>query len=173
MDKEKQLVSSSEQEILICSILDLLNSCEFLPDEIKEKGIIYYDLEPDVSCIGIATINSPIISQRFVGGSYIGEYNFRICYRYTVSNPEDRLVYQSLVTSIGEWLEKRTVTTKSGDTYRLENYPFVSDSITISKMEQTSRNILIDKNNSGYEDTIVDIKTTYHKKYNYFSMYKN
>lgn len=162
MDKKYPLASTSEQEIIIKTLIDLINEFPDLPQIVKSKGLIFYDMLPNAECMGLATINSAIILQKYIGGSYIGQYNFRLQYRYSTKNYNERIQKQSLLSTIGEWLEKKKITRIDGSNFSLENYPEISTNKTIIEIEITDRTILIDKNKTGYEDSLIDLRLTYH-----------
>lgn len=162
MDKKYPLASQSEQEILIKTLIDLINTFPNLPKAVKEKGIIFYDMLPSMECIGLATIGSAIILQKYIGGSYIGQYNFRLQYRYSTKNYNERIQKQSLLSTIGEWLEKKKIITQDGSIFSLESYPEISKNINIIEIEVTDRTVLIDKNKTGYEDSLIDLILKYH-----------
>lgn len=169
MDKKYPLASQSEQEILIKTLIDLINTFPDLPKVIREKGVMFYDMFPSLECIGIATLNSAIILKKYIAGSYIGQYNFRLQYRYSTKNYNERIQKQSLLSTIGEWLEKKKITRLDGSEYSLGNYPEISKNKNIIEIEVTDRTILIDKNKTGYEDSLIDLILTYHvgKEENY------
>lgn len=162
MDKKYPLASQSEQEILIKTLMNLINTFPDLPKAIKTKGVIFYDMFPSLECLGIATLNSAIILQKYIGGSYIGQYNFRLQYRYSTKNYKERIQKQSLLSTIGEWLEKKKIKRLDGSTFELESYPEISKNKNIIEIEVTDRTILIDKNKTGYEDSLIDLILKYH-----------
>lgn len=155
-----QLASLTDQELIIKALLNLINYFPDLPKSIKE--VMFYDMLPDKECMGIATTKSAIILKKYVAGSYIGQYHFRIHYRYATKNYNERIQKQSLISAIGEWLSRQTITKASGEKYRLEEYPEISDHINIISIEVTDRTILVDKDKSGYEDSIIDLILKYH-----------
>lgn len=161
-NKIYQLVSVSEQETIIQTLLDLINSFPDLPTTIKTKGIMYYDMYPDLECLGLATTGSAIKYQSFIGGSYIGQYNFRLHYRYSTKNYKERLAKQSLISTIGEWLQGYEIQREDGTKYQLNNYPEISKNKSIESIEITNRTVLVDKNKTGYEDSIIDSILKYH-----------
>ena len=161
-DKTYSLVSNSEQELIIKVLLELLNSFPDLPKEIKNKGIQFYDIFPNNECMSFASLDSARIYTRFIGGSYIGQYNFRVAYRYSTKNYKERLSKQSLISTIGQWLQQDTIIRPDGSTYKLESYPILDTNKTISSIENIDRTIIADKNNTGYEDSIIDCLLKYH-----------
>nr|DAW44989.1 MAG TPA: Minor capsid protein from bacteriophage [Bacteriophage sp.] len=161
MDRYK-LASNSEQELIIKSLIELIKTFPFLPKSVK--NIMFYDMIPDNECIGIGTNSGAKIYRKYIGNSYIGKYNFRLHYRYATKNSNERLSKQSLISTIGEWLGKQTITNSDGTTYVLESYPYVSDSIDIIEISEENRTILVDKNKNGIEDSIMDLNLMYHKK---------
>jgi hypothetical protein len=158
------LVSISEQETLIKTLISLLNTFPDLPETVKDKGILFYDMFPDIECLGMATAGSAVIFKKFIAGSYIGQYSFRLQYRYSTKNYSERISKQSLVSTISEWLQRGIITRPDGTTYQLENYPEISENKTIMSIEITDRTVLIDKNKTGYEDSITDLILKYHVK---------
>lgn len=161
-NKTYPLVSISEQEVLIQTLLDLINSFPDLPKAIKSKGVMYYDMYPDLECLGLATTGSAIKYQSFVGGSYIGQYKFRLHYRYSTKNYKERLAKQSLISTIGEWLQGYEIQREDGSKYKLNEYPSLSDNKKITSIEIVNRTVLVDKNKTGYEDSIIDSILKYH-----------
>lgn len=156
------LASTSEQEIIIKKLLELINSFPDLPKIIKDKGIGFYDLLPNVENMAFASLDSARIFTRYIGGSYIGQYRFRIGYRYSTKNFEERISKQSLLSTIGEWLQKDTITRTDGTTFKLEAYPILDTDKEIISIENIDRTVVIDKNNTGYEDSIIDCILKYH-----------
>lgn len=156
------LVSISEQETLINTLISLINTFPDLPRAVKEKGVLFYDMFPSLECLGIATVSSAVIFQRFIAGSYIGKYCFRLQYRYSTKNHEERISKQSLVSTIAQWLQGEDITRPNGTSYSLEKYPKISENKEIMNIEITDRTVLIDKNKSGYEDSITDLILKYH-----------
>lgn len=159
MDKYP-LASLTDQELIIEALINLINSFPDIPKNIKE--VMFYDIFPNKESLGIATTKSAIVFKKYIGGSYIGQYNFRIHYRYATKNYKERIQKQSLISTIGEWMEQKTITKSNGETYKLESYPQISDYINIISIEIIDRTILIDKDKSGYEDSIIDLRLKYH-----------
>lgn len=156
------IISLSEQESVTLTILDLLNTFPDLPAVIKSKGISFYDMFPNLECMGLATQGSGIILKQFIGESYIGQINFRLQYRYSTKNSNARIQKQSLLSTIGEWINKKSIVKSDGTEYKLEKYPEIAEGKNILSIKSTSRTILVDKNLSGYEDSILDLLCTYH-----------
>nr|DAI79298.1 MAG TPA: Minor capsid protein from bacteriophage [Caudoviricetes sp.] len=161
MDKYK-LVSNSEQELIIKSLIDLIKTFPALPKSVK--NIMFYDMLPDNECIGIGTNGGAKIFRKYIGNSYIGKYSFRMHYRYATKNSDERISKQSLLSTISEWLGGNTIINFDGTTYVLESYPYVSDKIDIIEISEENRTILVDKNKNGIEDSIIDLNLMYHKK---------
>lgn len=162
MANKYELASNSEQELIIRVLLDLLNSFPDLPKSIKAKGIQFYDMFPNNECMSFGSLDSARIHTRYIGGSYIGQYNFRLAYRYSTKNFNERLSKQSLLSTIGEWLQQDTITRQNGTTYTLKSYPMLDNNKGICSIEVTDRTIIADKNNTGYEDSIIDCLLKYH-----------
>lgn len=160
--KTYPLVSTSEQELIISKLIELINSFPDLPKIIKDKGIGFYDLSPNTESMAFASLDSARILTRYIGGSYIGQYKFRIAYRYSTKNFEERISKQSLLSTIGEWFQKDTITRTDGTTFKLEKYPILNIDKEIISIENIDRTIVIDKNNTGYEDSIIDCLLKYH-----------
>lgn len=156
------LVSNSEQELIIKKLIELINTFPDLPDSIKKKGVQFYDMFPNNECLSFASLDSARISIKYIGGSYIGQYRFRLAYRYSTKNFNERISKQSLISTLGEWLQQDTITRPDGTTYKLESYPELDSDRNITSIENTDRTILVDKNNSGYEDSIIDCLLKYH-----------
>lgn len=156
------LVSISEQETLINTLISLINTFPDLPSVVKEKGVLFYDMFPNLESLGMATVSSAVIFQRFIAGSYIGKYCFRLQYRYSTKNDKERISKQSLVSTIAQWLQGEDITRPDGTSYSLEKYPKISENKEIMSIEVTDRTVLIDKNKSGYEDSITDLILKYH-----------
>lgn len=156
------LASLTDQELIIDSLINLINNFPDLPKSVHE--IMFYDMLPNNECIGIATTKSAIIFKQYISNSYIGQYNFRIHYRYATKNYKERIQKQSLISTIGEWLSGKTIIKTSGDKYRLEEYPKISNYINIISIEISDRTVLVDKDKSGYEDSIIDLILKYHAR---------
>lgn len=156
------LASNSEQELIIRKLLEMINTFPDLPQIVKSKGIAFYDLSPNTECMAFASLDSARIFSRYIGGSYIGQYKFRIAYRYSTKSFEERISKQSLLSTIGEWLQKDTITRPDGTTFKLEAYPPLDTNKEIFSIQNTDRTVIIDKNNTGYEDSIIDCLLKYH-----------
>lgn len=161
MDKYP-LIGNSDQELIIKSLINLIKKFPVLPKSVK--NIMFYDMFPDTECIGIGTNSGTKIFKKYIGGSYLGNYSFRLHYRYSTKNYNERISKQSLISSICEWLGKNPIISSDGNTYILESYPYVSDNIDIIEISEENRTILIDKNKNGIEDSIIDLNLIYHKK---------
>lgn len=162
------ILSQSEQELITMSLIKLLNSFPELPNNIRKLGVQFYDMFPNCECLGIATLGAPKILKKYIGGSYIGAYNFRLDYRYSTKNPSERIKKQSLISTIADWLSRKPIvkaeenTNKLSIAYRLEDYPYISKEISIFSIETIDFTVLADKNKSGYEDSINDFTLKYH-----------
>lgn len=156
------LASNSEQELIIRNLLELINSFPDLPKIIKDKGIGFYDLSPNIESMAFASLDSARIFTRYIGGSYIGQYKFRIAYRYSTKNSLERISKQSILSTIASFLQKDTITRTDGTTFKLETYPSLDTDKEIISIENIDRTVVIDKNNTGYEDSIIDCILKYH-----------
>lgn len=159
------ILSQSEQELITMSLIKLLNSFPELPNQIRKLGVQFYDMFPNCECLGIATLGAPKILKKYIGGSYIGAYNFRLDYRYSTKNPDERIAKQSLINTISDWLSRKPIVKPANNlsiAYRLAEYPFVSNEIAIFSIETVDFTVLTDKNKSGYEDSINDLILKYH-----------
>lgn len=157
-----QIVSLVEQEKIITDVILLVESFPLLPDIIKKNGIMFSDMSQKIECMGMWSIDSAVKINQFIAGSYIGQYRFTLQYRYSTRNKNERLSKQSLLTTIGEWLGKRKIVTEDGNVFQLEEYPKISEENEINKIEMTDRTILVDKNTSGYEDSVASFQLTYY-----------
>ncbi len=123
---------------------------------------MYYDLLPNTECIGLSTANRAYIYQKFIGGSYIGVYTFKLLYRYSIQKAEERIQKQSLISTIGEWLQKFEITKDDGTKYKLEEYPNIADNKSIYEIIIINRTALSYKSQSGYEDSGIDLQLKYY-----------
>lgn len=162
MDNNYSIISLSEQESVTLAIISLVNRFPDLPLAVKSRGVSYYDMFPNFECMGIAPQGSAIVEKKFIGMSYIGMIKFRLQYRYSTSNSSERIQKQSIISTIGEWLSRKTITRPDGTNYKLDEYPDISENINILSIDAVNRTILVDKSLSGYEDSILDLILKYH-----------
>lgn len=162
MAKDYLLASISDQEKIIETLINLIADFPDMPPSVKK--IMFYDMLPSNECIGIATTRSAIVFKKYINGDYIGQYRFRMDYRYATKNPDERIQKQSLLSTISEWLSKKPIQRLDGTTYSISEYPEISDVISISSIEIVDRAILVDKNKSGFEDSIIDLVLKYYRK---------
>lgn len=161
-NKVYPLVSNSEQELIIKKLIELINTFPDLPKTVKEKGVQFYDMFPNNECLSLGSLDSARIYTKYVGGSYIGQYRFRVAYRYSTKNFNERISKQSLISTLGEWLQQDTITRPDGTNYKLESYPELDTDKNICSIEIIDRTLIADKNNTGYEDSIIDCLLKYH-----------
>lgn len=157
-----QIVSLGEQERLITEIILLVETFPLLPEIIKKNGIMFSDMSPNTECMGMWSIGSAVKINQFIAGSYIGQYRFTLQYRYSTKNSKERLSKQSLLTTVGDWLGKKKIVTEDGNEFQLKEYPKTCGKNDINKIEMTEHTILIDRNASGYEDSVANFQLTYY-----------
>lgn len=149
---QRQLVAADEEQTISRSIMQWINSCPEIPDNITRINFEQFQVsaagEILVPSMALSVIQSAYITRRYVLGGHEGEYQFAIIYRIKPGNSNDaRLKADEALNAIGDWAR--------------ENLPDIGDNIVVKHVEPTTRAVLLGVTESGDEDHQILLRMVY------------
>lgn len=144
-EKPIEFVSAKEEDNVSRKILSFLNSYPGIPITIS---LIDYEFMPAESVsMAISTVQSTYIVERFINGSYIAEYQFKVIYRVKPSSPDGRLKADETLDGLGDWITGKA--------------PDIGEGLIVQELEQTTRSSLYARMENGWEDHQIFMRMTY------------
>lgn len=148
-DRPIELVPAKEDDQISRKMLAWLNEwTENNSDIPLSIALIDYEfMTAGVPGLSMSTIQSTYIIERFINGSYIAEYQFKIIYRTKPSTPNARLSADELLDSLGDWATGQK--------------PNIGAGLEVQELEQTMRSSLFARMDDGWEDHQIFMRMTY------------
>lgn len=143
---EKQLPGTdiSEQDLISRTLLDLINSCPYVPDGITVQ---YGQLE-ECKCMALIAVPGAVKLKEYITGSYLAQFPTALYYRSQPSDTLQRLDAQKTIDNIGQWLEAA-------------EYPQIDGSREIERIYRVSASELVYRGEDGTEDWQILITLEY------------
>lgn len=164
MEKQGILLTISELEDIQKTMLALLNAFPELPEQVKKDGIFFEQLRPKCVSICMSTLPNAIVKEKYVGGSYLAKYPFKLVLQTMSVTNEQRIDSQAILSKIGEWLEGRTIVDLHGNSYEMGEYPTMSDDRNITNIYRTSGAKLTQRIPPNIEISEAKFETLYYVK---------
>lgn len=118
------------------------------PDVPLSIDLIDYEFMPaDKPCMALSLVQSAYIIERFITGSYIAEYQFKIIYRTNPNTPDARLSADELLDRLGAWATGQK--------------PYIGDGLEVQTLEQDTPAALFARMEGGWEDHQIFMRMTY------------
>lgn len=118
------------------------------PDAPEAIERIDYEFMPAKKvCMALSLIQGAYVAERFIDGSYIAEYQFKIIYRLNPSSQNRRLEADELLDELAAWAGGQT--------------PFIGDGLEVQEIEQTTTSALFAIMDGGWEDHQIFMRMTY------------
>ena len=118
------------------------------PDVPLSIELIDYEFMPaDKPSMALSLVQSAYIIERFITGSYIAEYQFKIIYRTNPNTPYARLSADELLDRLGAWATGQK--------------PYIGDGLEVQTLEQDTPAALFARMEGGWEDHPIFMRMTY------------
>lgn len=140
--------TATEQQMISKIFLDIINSCPNIPNNlIVQYG--YLDEINESMCL--IPNGKAIYNKQWINGSYEAQFPVSLIYRVRPVDTLNRLKCQSIIDTIGEYLEKIT-------------YPHIDNNRTIQRIERLSNSELVYRDETGIEDWQLNLNLIYRYK---------
>lgn len=148
-DRPVEFVSGLEESDISKKMLKWLNTWPAQnPDVPLSIDLIDYEfMDAKDECMAMSLIQSTYIIERFISGSYIADYQFKIVYRSKPRSPDARLNADDLLNQLGEWATGQK--------------PDIGSGLEVQELEQTTRSSLFARMEDGWEDHQIFMRMTY------------
>ena len=133
--KPKTLVSADENADVSRAVRQWLNT---YPDKPLSK--LDFEWLGEKSGLCISTIQAAYKTKQFIDGSYQAQYQFRIIYRTTATDADERITADEVLDKYGEWAEQN-----SGSLT-------IADGITVKKVKRDTAAALFARYEGDVED---------------------
>lgn len=144
-DKAVEFVPAQEENGISRNILTWLNTFPGLPLYIERLD--YEFMSPDTVCMALSLVQSAYIVERFIDGSYIADYQFKIIYRVNPGGANARLDADEMLDQLGAWADGQE--------------PDIGDGLEVQELEQTTPAALFARMEGGWEDHQIFFRMTY------------
>ena len=143
-EKPKTLVSASENADASRAVRKWLN---MYPDKPLTK--LDFEWLGDSSGLCISTIQAAYKTKQFIDGTYQAQYQFKIIYRTTAKNADERMTADEVLDKYGAWAEAN-----SGSLV-------IADGITVKKVKRDTAAALFARYEGDVEDHQILLTLTY------------
>lgn len=164
MEKQGIPVAISELEDVQKTMLALLNTFPELPEQVQKDGIFFEQLKPNSVSMCMSTLPNAIIKEKYIGGSYLAKYPFKLVLQSMSVTNEQRIDSQAILSKIGEWLELRTMIDSHENRYELGEYPEMLGDRNITKIYRTGGAKLMQRIPPNIEISEARFETLYYVK---------
>lgn len=144
-DERIEFVPAREENGISRNVLSWLNTFPGLPLYIERLD--YEFMDADTVCMALSLVQSAYIVERFIDGSYIADYQFKIIYRVNPSGVNARLDADEMLDSLGAWADGQA--------------PYIGDGLEVQELEQTTPASLFARIEGGWEDHQIFFRMTY------------
>lgn len=100
-ERQRILVSASEQAEISRTVLRWLNSCDNKP-----LNKVDFEFLGKTSGLCVSTVQSAFKVRQYINGGYLAQYQFQIVYRLIASNADARLSADEALDTMAEWAEQ-------------------------------------------------------------------
>lgn len=135
----------SELEDIQKTMINLINTFPELPPQIKKGGILFEQLRPREISMCLSSLPSPIRLKTYICGSYTARYPFKVILQTMSTSNSQRINSSGILSKLGEWFEGRTLTSESGETYAMGEFPEMSDGRNITSIYRTNCARLVER----------------------------
>ena len=136
-NKQAEVLSVSEQSTISEALLRLIASYDAFPSTVTAKKI-YWQYMDNTECIGAYTMAGAVYLKKYITGSFLAQFPFCIQYKCKPSSNDARIKKQSVLDSLGSWLETTEL-------------PALTDNRTIESIGRTGTTFLAGNDTSGNE----------------------
>lgn len=143
--KPVEFVPAREENGISRNVLSWLNTFQGLPLYIERLD--YEFMDADTVCMALSLVQSPYIVERFIDGSYIADYQFKIIFRLNPSGSSARLDADEMLDQLGAWADGQI--------------PYIGDGLEVQELEQTTPAALYARMEGGWEDHQIFMRMTY------------
>lgn len=141
-------LSITDQESISEAVYRLVSKYPELPFKATESTVRWQALGAGDS-IGLFTMAGAVYLRRYVSGSYIGQFPFRIVYKCNPTTSRDRMDSQELLEALSAWLEQCSASLKDGN-------------IEIQSIQRTSLIYKTEADDSGSEQYTCTLNVRYY-----------
>jgi len=133
------------------ALLKLVSKWSGLPFKSSSNNILWGNVGTG-ACIGLFALQGAIYKSKYISGSYVGLFPFRIVYKCAPGNNKQRIEAEQLINNLADYLKGYTGVLK-GDSH-----------INVQKFDKTSPSFKIDASNDGYEQYTCTMQVEYYYK---------
>ena len=144
-DKAVEFVPARDENRISRNVLAWLNTFPGLPLYIERLD--YEFMDADTVCMALSLVQSAYIAERFIDGSYIADYQFKIIYRANPGGAGARLDADEMLDQLGSWADGQS--------------PYIGDGLEVQELEQTTPAALFARMEGGWEDHQIFMRMTY------------
>lgn len=147
-DRPVEFVPAREENGISRHVLDWLNTFPGLPLYIERLD--YEFMDAGTVCMALSLVQSAYIVERFIDGSYIADYQFKIIYRINpggAKGTKARLDADEMLDQLGAWADGQS--------------PYIGDGLDVQELEQTTPAALFARMEGGWEDHQIFFRMTY------------
>lgn len=162
-DSKKILIDVDGSDIISRVLLDLLNEFPGL----GSKKIEFSSLDKDVGIGFFPSSGAVIISQKRDITDHVKQncsYPFDIVYRQAPATEKQRIRIKEFLDLLGKWLEKQPIKINEQE-YKLEDYPELSSSRTITSVSRTTSAYLSSVFENGTENWVISANLKYDNEF--------
>lgn len=148
-DRPIEFVAAKEEagvsRNLIIWLTQWLSETPDVPEAIER--IDYEFMPPKKVCMALSIIQGAYIAERFIDGSYIVDYQFKIIYRLNPTTQSRRLGADETLDEMALWASGKK--------------PFIGQGLEVQEIEQTTVSALFAQMDGGWEDHQIFMRMTY------------
>lgn len=157
-------ITKTELQDIQETMINLINRFPELPEEVKKEGIQFEQMKPKTISMCLSTVSNPYKIRKYIDGSYISRYQFRLLLQTMDVTSEERIESQAILSKIGEWLEGRTILGNNGGSYEMGEYPKLQDKRKIIKIYKNTIPKIMQRLASNIELTEAKYTVEYYVK---------
>ncbi|MGN0605898.1 MAG: hypothetical protein ACI4JM_05200 [Oscillospiraceae bacterium] len=143
-DKNVQGIDISEQDLISRVMLDLINSCPYIPGGFT----VQYGQLAESECMALIAVPGAVKLKEYITGSYLAQFPTALYYRSYPKDTLQRLNAQKIIDNTGQWLENA-------------EYPAIDGNRTIQKIYRASSSEIAYRGDNGIEDWQILITLEY------------
>lgn len=132
------------------AVLEMVKKYPDLPFTATSTNVLWQSLAKTES-IGIYTLQGAIYLRKYVSGTYVAQFPFRVIYKVNPTNTKARINKETFMDGLSNWLPGCTAT-------------FTDKKITLEKIERTSPVYKSDADADGYEQYTFTMNLVYQFK---------
>lgn len=159
---EKEQLKIDEQDAISRAVSLMLSRCPI----VKTKKLeVHVDGLPNrAEVIGVFPMQGAVYLSKYISGGFVAQFPFQIRYRIKASANDDarRIDTANALDKIGRWFSGQEVT-EGGKTYRIGDYPPLTEGRTICGIERSSTAFLSAMAQDGTADFQINMQLKYVK----------